>query len=92
VPVLASAIVWISALWSTTLLLAAPCSYDRPILAALYLLLGLHLAWITRQLGSYRLLTSLLYPLPLAYHCFVFGRSAARHALRRKTLWRGREV
>jgi 4,4'-diaponeurosporenoate glycosyltransferase len=92
VPVLASAIVWISALWSTTLLLAAPCSYDRPILAALYLLLGLHLAWIARQLGSYRLLTSLLYPLPLAYYCFVFGWSAARHALRRKTLWRGREV
>jgi 4,4'-diaponeurosporenoate glycosyltransferase len=92
VPVLASATVWISALWSTTLLLIAPRSYDRPLLALLYLLFGLHLSWLARQLGSYRLLVCLLYPLPLAYYCFIFGRSAARRALGHKTVWRGREV
>jgi 4,4'-diaponeurosporenoate glycosyltransferase len=90
--VLASAVVWISALWSTALLLIVPRDYGRLGLAVVYLLLSLQLVRLARQLGSYRFLTCLLYPLPLAYHCAVFGRSAARRALRRKTVWRGREV
>jgi 4,4'-diaponeurosporenoate glycosyltransferase len=90
--VLASAAVWISALWSTALLLIVPRDYGRLGLAVVYLLLSLELVWLARQLGSYRFLTCLLYPLPLAYYCGVFGRSAARRALRRKTVWRGREV
>lgn len=90
--VLGAAIVWISALWSTALLLIAPRSYGRPALAVVYLLFGLQLTWFARQLGSYRLLICLLYPLPLAYYCFVFGRSVTRRALRRKSVWRGREI
>jgi 4,4'-diaponeurosporenoate glycosyltransferase len=90
--VLASAIVWISALWSTALLLIAPRNYGRPALAVVYLLLGLQLAWLARQLGSYRYLICILYPLPLTYYCFVFGRSVTRRALRRKSVWRGREI
>ena len=90
--VLASAVVWISALWSTALLLIVPHDYGRLGLAVVYLIFSLQLVWLARQLGSYRFLTCLLYPLPLAYYCAVFGRSAARRALRRKTLWRGREV
>jgi 4,4'-diaponeurosporenoate glycosyltransferase len=90
--VLVFAIVWISALWSTALLTIAPRNHGRPAIAAVYMLLGLQLAWIGRKLGSYSFLTCLLYPLPLAYYCFVFGQSAARRALRRKTIWRGREV
>lgn len=90
--VLASAVVWISALWSTALLLIVPRDYGRLGLAVVYLLLGLQLVWLARQLGNYRLLTCLLYPLPLAYYCAVFVRSATRRALHRKTVWRGREV
>ena len=90
--VLSSAIVWISTLWSTALLLIAPRNYGRPALAMVYLLFSLQLAWFARQLGSYRFLLCLLYPLPLAYYCFVFGQSAARRVLRRKNVWRGREV
>jgi 4,4'-diaponeurosporenoate glycosyltransferase len=90
--VLVCAIIWISALWSTVLLLIAQGNYERPAIAVVYLLLGLQLAWIGRKLGNYRFLTCLLYPLPLAYYCFVFGQSAARKALHRKTVWRGREV
>ena len=89
---LASAVVWIAALWSTALLLIVPRDYGRLGLAVTYLMFSLQLAWFARQLGSYRLLTFLLYPLPLAYYCAVFGRSAARRALHRKTVWRGREV
>lgn len=90
--VLASAVVWISALWSTALLLIDPRDYGHLSLVIVYLLLSLQLVWLARQLGSYRFLTCLLYPLPLAYYCAVFGRSAARRILRRKTIWRGREV
>jgi len=90
--VLASAVLWISALWSTALLLIVPRDYGRLSLAVVYLLLSLQLVWIARPLGSYRFLTCLLYPVPLAYYCAVFFRSAARRALRRTTDWRGREV
>jgi 4,4'-diaponeurosporenoate glycosyltransferase len=90
--VLASAVVWISALWSTALLLIAPRDFGRSALAFVYLLLGLQLAWLARQLGSYRFLICLMYPLPLAYYCFVFCQSAARRAFGRKPIWRGREV
>jgi 4,4'-diaponeurosporenoate glycosyltransferase len=90
--VLASAVLWISALWSTALLLVVPHDYGRLGMVVVYVLLSLQLVWLARQLGSYRFLTCLLYPLPLAYYCAVFGRSAARRALHRKTVWRGREV
>lgn len=90
--VLICAIVWISVLWSTVLLLIAQPNYGRPAIAVVYLLLGSQLAWIGRKLGSYSFLTCLLYPLSLAYYCFVFGQSAMRRALHRKTVWRGREV
>jgi 4,4'-diaponeurosporenoate glycosyltransferase len=85
-------IVWISALWSTAMLMITPHDYGRLSLALVYLLFGLQIAWMARGLGNYRMLTSLLYPLPLAYYCVVFGRAAARRALGRKTVWRGREV
>lgn len=90
--VLASAVVWISALWSAALLLIVPGDYGRLGPAVVYLLLSLQIVWLARQLGSYRLLTCLLYPLPLAYYCAVFGRSAMRRVLQRKSVWRGREV
>ena len=90
--VLALAVMWISALWSTAILLIIPYDYGRLGVAVVYLLLSLQLVWLARQLGNYRFLTCLLYPLPLAYYCAVFARSAARRALSRKTVWRGREV
>jgi 4,4'-diaponeurosporenoate glycosyltransferase len=90
--ILASAIMWISALWSTTLLLIAPHDYGRHSLATVYILLTLQLAWFARRLGSYGFFTCLLYPVPLTYFCVVFGRSAMRRMLGRKTVWRGRDV
>jgi 4,4'-diaponeurosporenoate glycosyltransferase len=90
--VLFFAIVWISSLWSATLLPLMPRDYGRLSVGFVYLLLALQIAWLARRLGSYRVLTCLLFPLPLAYYCVVFGRAGARRALGRKTLWRGREV
>lgn len=92
VTVLAAAIAWISALWSTALLLAMPGDAGRLSLAVVYALYSAQLVWMSRRLGSYRLLSCLLYPLPLAYYCMIFGRAVGRRALGRKAVWRGRPV
>ncbi|MGA9585127.1 MAG: glycosyltransferase family A protein [Terracidiphilus sp.] len=90
--VLILAIVWISALWSTSLLLIWPFNCDRLSPALGYLLFGLQITWLSGRLGNYRILICLLFPLPLAYYCAVFGRAAARRVLGRKAVWKGREV
>lgn len=90
--VLVLAIVWISALWSVALLLILPGHAGRLGLALGYVLLSVQLFWTTRSLGSYRVASCLLYPVLLFYYCFIFGRAAARRALGRKTVWRGRPV
>ncbi|UWZ81682.1 glycosyltransferase family A protein [Occallatibacter riparius] len=90
--VLATSIIGISALWSTTLLFLVPHGQGLLALLIVYLLLGLQIAWMARRLGAYRFLTCFLFPVPLAYFCLVFGRATARRALGRTTTWRGREV
>jgi 4,4'-diaponeurosporenoate glycosyltransferase len=57
-----------------------------------FALFCIQIAYFARQLGNYNLLGCLFYPLPLAYYCATFGRSAFRRAIGRKALWRGREV
>jgi 4,4'-diaponeurosporenoate glycosyltransferase len=90
--VLAAAVLWISALWSTAQLAVSPRPFAHLYMSAIYLLFCLQLVWFARQLGNYRFLACLLYPLPLAYYCAVFLRSGVRRAFRRKTIWRGRAV
>lgn len=90
--VVACSIVWISALWSTVSLLLAPFDYGRIGLLLVYLLLAAQMAWLSRRIGNFHPLTSLLYPLPLGYFCAVFAVSVARRALGRASFWRGREV
>lgn len=90
--VLAASVLWISALWTAALLLVVPPDYGRPAIAVVFLLLGSQVAWAARQLGNYPVVICLLYPVPLAYYCLVFGRALIRRALGRKATWRGREV
>jgi 4,4'-diaponeurosporenoate glycosyltransferase len=90
--VVASAVVWISALWSTVALLLVPFAYGRSGLLIVYLLLAAQLAWLSRRIGNFHLLTCLLYPVPLAYFCAVFVVSLSRRVLGRRSVWRGREV
>ncbi|HTB96618.1 MAG TPA: glycosyltransferase family 2 protein [Terracidiphilus sp.] len=90
--ILVAAIVWISSLWSTLLLLIMPYDYGRPGLFFVYLLFALQILWFARQLGNYLAFACVCFPLTLAYYCAVVGRAAARRTLGRKTIWRGREV
>ncbi len=92
IAVVVLAVVWITTLWTTALLLVMPRDFGHLSLGLIYIILALQIAWLARRLGNYRLFTCLLFPLPLAFYCVVFGRAAARRVLGRKTVWRGREV
>lgn len=90
--VLAASAVWISSLWMAAFL-AIICWSSVPTYFVLdYLLFGVQTYWSARQLGNYRFSACLLYPLPLAYYCVLFARSAIRRAAGKKTIWRGRAV
>lgn len=91
--VLLTSIVWISALWSTIVLLGLQHGTFMPAgLLIVYVLFAVQIAWMSRSVGSYGWLSSLLFPVPLAYFCAVFARATARRVLGRKSNWRGREV
>jgi 4,4'-diaponeurosporenoate glycosyltransferase len=57
---------------------------------AVYLLCAAQVAWFGRQVGAFRWLSSLLYPLPLIFFFAVFARSMARSG--RRVSWKGREI
>ena len=90
--VFASSVVWISSLWMAALLAVFSRSSFPTYFVLAYLLFGVQTYWFARQLGNYRFFTCLLYPVPLAYYCVLFARSAIRRAAGQKTIWRGREV
>ena len=60
--------------------------------AALYLAVAAELAWMLRRIGSFGLVTALLFPAPLAFFLAVFLRSVVLTAVRRRVRWRGRDV
>lgn len=90
--VVVCSIVWISALTSTVSLLLVPLDHGRVGFLLVYLLLAAQLAWLSRRIGNFGLLTCLLYPAPLGYFCAVFAVSVARRAMGHSSLWRGRRV
>jgi 4,4'-diaponeurosporenoate glycosyltransferase len=90
--IVAASIVWISALWSTAMMVVMSRPTGHLSVVIVFALLCMQIAYFARQLGSYNLIGCVFYPLPLSYYCAIFGRSAFRRALGRKTLWRGREV
>ena len=90
--VLACSTVWIASFWVAAIALIVPATLAPISFFSAYLLFSLQLFWFARQLGNYHLATCLLYPLPLAYYCLIFARSAVRRAAGQKTVWRGREV
>jgi 4,4'-diaponeurosporenoate glycosyltransferase len=50
------------------------------------------LVWMLRRVGTYGLLTALLFPVPLAFFLVVFARSAFLTVVRRKVAWKGRDL
>jgi 4,4'-diaponeurosporenoate glycosyltransferase len=57
---------------------------------AIYLLLAAQVFWFGRQIGSFRWMTALLYPVPLVFFFAVFARAAMRSG--KQVTWKGREI
>jgi len=56
----------------------------------LYLLCAAQVGWLSPQIGSFRRMTALLYPVPLVFFFAVFARSAMRSG--KQVTWKGREI
>lgn len=90
--VLLLSILWLSALCATFLMLLMAPAHWRLAFAVIYLLLAFQIYGCAGRLGQYRLLTCLLYPLPLFFYFALFGQSLYHRAFHRKVRWRGRQL
>ena len=60
--------------------------------AVVYLAVVIQLAWMLRRIGAFHPLTSLAYPIPLAFFLALFTRSIFDVYVRRRVTWKGREL
>jgi 4,4'-diaponeurosporenoate glycosyltransferase len=87
--VLGLSIYWLAAAVLTAILAVA---IHSPTFAALYLLNAIQIAFYARQLGTFRWVTALLYPIPLAFYFAVFAQSLWRRTHNQPVTWRGRQL
>ncbi len=87
--VLALSISWLAAAMLSAIFLIAA---HTPIALALYLLNAAQIVFYARQLGTFRLLTALFYPIPLAFYFAVFTQSLIANKRGSPVTWRGREL
>ena len=90
--VLAVSIIWLTALCTCFLAVIMAPGIWRARFAVIYGALALQLFHQARQIGSFRLLTCLLYPIPLFFYFAVFAQSLYRKLFKRKVVWRGRAL
>jgi 4,4'-diaponeurosporenoate glycosyltransferase len=85
-------IYWLSAAAMVSLFLLIGIGVPRSTALVLYLAFALQIAWLSRQIGSYRLITAILYPFPLLFYFVIFGRSAWLQRFRGSVTWKGRQL
>ena len=90
--VLALAIYWLTSAMLTACMLFAIHSPLWPAIATLYLLNGINIAWLGRQLGTFRWLTALWYPVALTFYFAIFAQSTRFRKAGRPVTWRGRQI
>lgn len=90
--ILALSIVWLSALCTVFLLLCFSSWPSRSLVAVLYLAAAAQVFSFARQVGTFRLITALLYPIPLLFFFGLFASSLMNRMLGRQVTWRGRRV
>jgi 4,4'-diaponeurosporenoate glycosyltransferase len=90
--VLAVSVFWLSDLGATAafaMLLHAPWRWT---FAGLYACFAAQLFWFARQIGTFRAITCLLYPIPLVFFFGLFTGAVIRRLLKQKVTWRGRQL
>lgn len=90
--VLILSIVWLTALMTAWLLVLLSHGATRITAAAVTAAFVLQLFWMARQIGSFRFITCLLYPIPLVFYLALFGRSLYLKTFKRQVNWRGRKL
>lgn len=90
--VLSLCIYWLSSAGSVALLAITGLGFSHPIAIIFYLAFASQIAWMSRQIGTFRFITALLYPIPLLFYFFTFGRSAWLQRSRRFGTWKGRQL
>jgi 4,4'-diaponeurosporenoate glycosyltransferase len=83
---------WLAAAMLTFLMLFAVPRTLLPAAVGLYAFFAGQIAWFSKQLGSFRLLTAVFYPISLVFYFAVFGQSLWMQLAGRSVRWRGREV
>jgi 4,4'-diaponeurosporenoate glycosyltransferase len=90
--VLALSVYWLAGAMLTACMMFAFHSPLWPASAALYLLSAIQIAWLGRQLGTFRWLTALCYPIALAFYFAIFAQSIWGRKSGRSVTWRGRQI
>ena len=87
-------ILWITAgfLIAIFLIYGLCTGWGMPYWLLLYAGYALQMAWMLRRIGSYKLVSALLFPLHLLFYCVVFFRSLYFQVTHKSTAWKSREV
>jgi 4,4'-diaponeurosporenoate glycosyltransferase len=96
VPILLMVVAWISgALGIMRNLAEAMAAFDSLqmlLWGALYVLFASQIYWMLFRIGNFRIVTALLFPIPLLFFLTVFFYSIFLVFLRRKVEWKGRTI
>jgi 4,4'-diaponeurosporenoate glycosyltransferase len=90
--VLGLSIGWLASAMITFLLLFVVQRPFRVTYICMYVLYAAQVAWFAKQLGTFRWLTALFYPIALIFYFVVFGQSLWLKLVGRSVYWRGRQV
>ena len=71
---------------------ASGAAGDMAVSALLYALFSAQLYWALRRIGSFRLVTAALFPVPLAFFMSIFTWSLYAGIFRRDVVWKSRPV
>jgi len=87
----------LSVLWLSSLAMAGSAPFLEPasLRVPAFVLYGMavgQVIFFARQIGSFRVLSCILFPLPLLFFFGLFSTSVIRRSMGRRTLWRGRKV
>jgi 4,4'-diaponeurosporenoate glycosyltransferase len=90
--VLLLSVYWLSSAAAVSLMVITGVGVAHPLALTLYLAFALQIAWLSHKMGTFRLTTAFLYPLPLVFYFVIFGRSMWLQHARQPITWKGRRV
>jgi len=90
--VLKLAVAWLSSLCTVVLLAFVVPWPLRASVTLLYFVASAQVYWFARQIGTFGVITALLFPVPLFFFFGLFTVSLTNRMLRRQVSWRGRQV